>query len=54
LKSWKEEFGCFSNVEGVGNVAAANHDLRLVGGVVEVNGEESGHARGGVVAAASI
>jgi len=41
-------------VEGAGNVAAANHDLSLGGGVVEVNGEESGHAGGGVVAAASV
>jgi len=53
MKSWKENFGCLDNVEGVGNIAATNHDLSLGVWVVEVNGEEGGHAGGGVVAAAT-
>lgn len=42
-------------MEGIGKVAATNHDLSLGGGggVVKVDGEKGRHARGRVVAGAT-
>lgn len=53
LKSWEEDFVSLGHMEGVGNVASADHDLSLEGGFIEVNGKEGRHAGGGVVAGAT-